>query len=699
MHVLLLETIALIGATVHTMEPGPDPGGVLAAKPAIVLIEDGLIVAVGPDVAIPDDAERVELTGLHLVPGLTDAYCSFDAEHDALWLASGVTTARDGGMRVGDSVPEKTPSMRDRHPGPQLRISSPIFGSNASKRPDGFRLGAPEQAAEQIVEVLNLVKGASSSFDFFQHDGSLSEAQLRVVCQAGIEEGVPTWGPLPTSTGIARARAAGQVGLLGLDSLLPKGARFDELTEAQEGALNAAINDLAAGGWVVCPLLMGTGRIVRGSGPEDPPALAALGRDYQLIWRSDLEMFRMIRQSPSWPAVEASLSAQRALVRRLHEAGVVLVPGSGAPSAGIAPGGGLIDELEEWVAAGIPVAEVLVLATRGAAEAAGGAVPAGQIAPGMQANLLALASDPRRSISAFRAPEMMILRGQAREGFQLEDAAADLALAQTAAKLARSQPIDLAAPPVPAGELMASGILEVSAYGERTAVERYAVTQLPQGRMAYSARVRIPASPSTPASEMVMVQVIHDGLVDFFEVTVDVLDEEGQPQLKEGKNAFLARGRKVEGAQRLGIERARYGVRVDSKRSDEPIAAVDGSMALMGLIASQHFPAGPSFILGLEGPGMEPLVDRVALKVEPDLHRLDLVSQRSQRAFGMGPNGEILFAARATGGGRVDGAPAAVRPEDARSALPLPADRVYTGDPKTWAEDAAATPMAPGGNR
>jgi len=59
---LRAETLALTGATVHPVSSDSIPEG-------IVLIRDGLIAAVGPDLDIPADAEIVDLRGLHLYPG------------------------------------------------------------------------------------------------------------------------------------------------------------------------------------------------------------------------------------------------------------------------------------------------------------------------------------------------------------------------------------------------------------------------------------------------------------------------------------------------------------------------------------------------------------------------------------------------------------------------------------------------------
>jgi imidazolonepropionase-like amidohydrolase len=59
--------IALTGGTVHPIASPPIEGG-------IVVFDQGRIVAVGRDVVIPDDAERIDAAGLHVYPGLIDAY-------------------------------------------------------------------------------------------------------------------------------------------------------------------------------------------------------------------------------------------------------------------------------------------------------------------------------------------------------------------------------------------------------------------------------------------------------------------------------------------------------------------------------------------------------------------------------------------------------------------------------------------------
>lgn len=57
--------IALVGGTIHPVS-GP------AITEGTLLIDGGKIVALGKDVEIPEEAERIEVTGRHLYPGLFD---------------------------------------------------------------------------------------------------------------------------------------------------------------------------------------------------------------------------------------------------------------------------------------------------------------------------------------------------------------------------------------------------------------------------------------------------------------------------------------------------------------------------------------------------------------------------------------------------------------------------------------------------
>lgn len=60
-------TYAIQGATIHTMSGQTIEGGT-------VLVRDGLIVEVGPDVSVPGDATVIDASGKHVYPGMMDAF-------------------------------------------------------------------------------------------------------------------------------------------------------------------------------------------------------------------------------------------------------------------------------------------------------------------------------------------------------------------------------------------------------------------------------------------------------------------------------------------------------------------------------------------------------------------------------------------------------------------------------------------------
>ncbi|MEE2940610.1 MAG: amidohydrolase family protein [Planctomycetota bacterium] len=707
MHVLLLETIAFVGATVHTFQPAPEGAAAAFAEPSVatVLVEDGKITAVGPDVEVPEDAREVDLSGLHLVPGLIDALTSFDAVHDPLYLSAGVTLVRDGGSPTGQMLLEKSRSMRERHPGPTLHATSALFASQLSTNPAAFVLGPPDTAEEQVNEFMSLVLNSNSRIESVVFDDSLTIEQHGLVCAAAETYGVDAWGPLPVVLPLKVARAQGQRTLVGLDSLLPQGERFETLPDDFD--FGPIVEGLRSGEWRVVPLLLGTGRILRGAATRvEPPAAAALSPEVRTSWRVDLETFRILSGSPGLDLARRSLERQRGLVRQLHAAGVQLVPGTGSPSGFIMPGSGLVDELEEWVRAGVSPAEALALATARASDALGHPEESGRIAPGLSANMIALTADPRESIEALRAPAVVVLRGEVRTRDLLDGAVEDLIARQEAAAAARVSRLELEAPPMPEGELVVDGQANLSAYGYRTAVERYQAVRMAEDVVAYGARIRILPTADLPEKELVLLQVMKGGLVQRFLLTLDELGPDGEP-VRENTEfpAFSARGSLVAETGALGVERLRDGLPVATVRTEEPIAFIEGSSILSGLIAARHCPEGFSYVLQFDPAFMEPVVDRALMAVSVEDGRFTLQDSRGIRVFGFGEGGAFLFGARAENGGRLDFEPAAPEtPEQAEavvSTMRLDPARVFRGDPERWnkasSTEASAGTGAKGG--
>jgi hypothetical protein len=102
----------------------------------------------------------------------------------------------------------------------------------------------------------------------------------------------------------------------------------------------------------------------------------------------------------------AAVPAMLRMVKALYDAGVPIVAGTDAP-----PGFGLHRELELYSAAGIPNAEVLRIATIGAARVLGMDKETGSIKVGKVADLIVVDGDPLENMSDIRRVELTMKDG------------------------------------------------------------------------------------------------------------------------------------------------------------------------------------------------------------------------------------------------------------------------------------------------
>jgi imidazolonepropionase-like amidohydrolase len=102
----------------------------------------------------------------------------------------------------------------------------------------------------------------------------------------------------------------------------------------------------------------------------------------------------------------ASFAAMLRLVKLAWDRNIPIVAGTDDT-----PGLSLSHELELYVQAGIPAADVLALATIGAARVMGVDRDTGSIAVGKRADLVLLDGDPTRDISAVRNTDNVVCRG------------------------------------------------------------------------------------------------------------------------------------------------------------------------------------------------------------------------------------------------------------------------------------------------
>ncbi len=575
LELLLLQVVALEGATVHTMEDGAVPA------PAVVLIEDGEITAVGPDVVVPEGATRVDLSGRHLVPGLIDGMANHDAQHDPLHTASGVLLVRDAGNDLDLVTTARAATEQQAAVGPDLFVCGLVFDGQPPATTNSVIVRTAEEAAAKLESLLEW------DLDYVgTHQGIPLEA-WRAVITGAHAAGLEAWGPAPRGATLADVAASGLDGLFFLDAFAPA----DGGTTLTDEEIAAYVEAVSNAGLELTPMLRAYTRYL---GEGDESALGLLSPTYEMQWRSELASRERYAQDEAWRAdTRARIDSQRRLVAALHAAGVPLVPGSGAPHPWLVPGAGLHDELAEWKAAGIADADLLRAATIDAARALGVAERYGRIAVGARANLVAVDGDPTEDVGRLRYPSGVCLRGRWHEGTQLAEWLQSVREYQLDARDALDQPIVIDRPDLPEGAApLLAGTAETRVFGLRTAVERYIVARV-EDDYVYAMRRRAPRGLGMPDAETHLTQTISGDQLSRFELTVT-----------SGGTIYRVEGVRIGGQFRL--ERRVDGAQVDTTSTTRRPMFVDVGSVLPSMILAKHRGAGPVSVLYFEG--MDPAV-------------------------------------------------------------------------------------------
>jgi imidazolonepropionase-like amidohydrolase len=116
-------------------------------------------------------------------------------------------------------------------------------------------------------------------------------------------------------------------------------------------------------------------------------------------------------------AYREAFPAMLRLLRALHDAGVTIIPGTDSFA-----GYGLHHELELYVRAGIPPAEVLRMATLTSAQVIGADGDRGVVAPGKLADLILVEGDPSVRISDINNIQLVMKGGRTYDPARVERA-------------------------------------------------------------------------------------------------------------------------------------------------------------------------------------------------------------------------------------------------------------------------------------
>jgi hypothetical protein len=379
-----------------------------------VLVEGGKIAAIAAAPIDNDLARRVDATGKSLLPGLWDMHGHFTLSDGVLNIAAGVTNVRDIGS-VHDKIMEGT----------EKYDSGVVIGPNTWR--SGFidKAGpyASGWAAENLEQALERV-------DFFAEHG-----YIQIKLYSSIE---PAWvAPIAARARSHGMRLSGHIpAFMSAEQAIKAG--YNEIQHINMVFLNFLAGDREDTRQQIRFTLYGDEAGNLDLGSEEVEDFIALLKEKDIVIDPTAAIFETMLvhlpgvPSPSYemiidhlpPAVSRSYfnpafdisgnvdawarssENQAAMLRKLYDSGVQIVPGTDA-----LPGFTIHTELELYAKAGIPVADVLRIGTLDSARVTGVADRKGSIEVGKDSDLLLVDGNPLEDISAIRRG-VLVMKGE-----------------------------------------------------------------------------------------------------------------------------------------------------------------------------------------------------------------------------------------------------------------------------------------------
>ena len=371
--------IAIVGATVF------DATGA-APHVANVIVEDGRIAAVGPNVKPPKGAQVINAKGKALLPGFFDVHTHWtpggepriSPEIANAYISAGVTTVNDFHQQPESFEPRRRwiASMASPHVNFVARMSTPGgHGADWADTATTKWVNSPQGARIAVRELVpykpDYIKAFADGWRYGMSadNTSMDQGTLSALVDEAHRNNLKV---LTHTVTVDRGIVAGR-------------AKVDVIAHSlQDREIDqAAVEAIKAGGTAYAPTLA-VYDPTKGGGASDPEARR----------RSEQKFGYALHN-----------------VKVLHDAGVTIALGTDAGMTGTPHGTSTLREMELLVKAGLTPSEALIVGTANSAKVLGELDDRGTIEKGKRADLVLIDGQPWSNISDVRKTDRVFVDG------------------------------------------------------------------------------------------------------------------------------------------------------------------------------------------------------------------------------------------------------------------------------------------------
>ncbi len=364
-----------------------------------VVVDGRRIESVLPAAELPEGLARVDLPGATLLPGFIDAHVHYSSVMGPTFLAAGVTTVRDTGNNL-----EWILEQRGFNDGRNGRGPSIVCCGHLQDGPEKYwpRMGTANADADAVrASIRRHIEAGADAIKLYPG----LDVEMTA---AGIDETHRLGKPVTAHLGTTGVEDAVRAGLDCIEHL----ARCDVAWRTAEPEEDDELIDLLLEhGAAIDPTTVIFDRSSRNLD-------LVFGRDEALRWVHPAHLHYWKSGRPRIDETEARLKGQRTItylkrfLKRAHERGVTVAIGTDTPFPRLPPGFSLHDEMGVYADAGIAPVDILRSATSVNARVLAIEDRTGRIAPGLDADLVAVRGNPLDDIRDVNAIELVARRGE-----------------------------------------------------------------------------------------------------------------------------------------------------------------------------------------------------------------------------------------------------------------------------------------------